>query len=84
MIIRNKGIGITLKNNENITQALRRFKRKVEDSNKLNDLRKKEYYETPSEQRKRARGAAIARYKKRLQKEQQELEEFRKQKQAKF
>lgn len=61
--------GITVKDNENITQALRRFKRKVEDSGKLEVLRKKEYYEKPTTKRKREAGAAKARYRKKLEKE---------------
>lgn len=65
-----KGLGITVKDHESINQALKRFKRKVEDSGKLEDLRKKEYYEKPTAARKRAAGAAKARYRKKLQKEQ--------------
>ena len=64
------GTGVTVKDGENINQALRRFKRKVEDSKKLDDLRKKEFYEKPTTARKRAKGAAKARWKKKLQKEQ--------------
>ena len=60
---------VTVRENENITQALRRFKRKVEDSGKLETLRKKEFYEKPTTARKREAGAAVARYKKKLQKE---------------
>lgn len=66
--LRNK-IKVTTRDNENITQSLRRFKRKMEDSGKLDTLRKKEYYEKPTTARKREAGAAKARYKKKLQKE---------------
>jgi ribosomal protein S21 len=41
-----KGNTVTLKENENITQALRRFKKKVEESGVLEALRKKEFYES--------------------------------------
>jgi predicted ATP-grasp superfamily ATP-dependent carboligase len=34
------GNRVTVKDNENITQALRRFKRKIEDSGLLDTLRK--------------------------------------------
>lgn len=61
--------GVSVKDNENITQALRRFKRKVEDSGKLEVLRKKEFYEKPTTKRKREAGAAKARYRKKLEKE---------------
>lgn len=60
---------VTVRENENITQALRRFKRKVEDSGKLETLRKKEFYEKPTTKRKREAGAAKARYRKKLEKE---------------
>jgi len=67
---KSKGTGVTVKDNENINQALRRFKRKVEDAGILDDLRKKEFYEKPTTARKRAKGAAKARWKKKLQSDQ--------------
>lgn len=66
---KNKGIGVAVKDGENINQALKRFKRKVEDSGKLEVLRKKEFYEKPTTKRKREAGAARARYRKKLEKE---------------
>ncbi len=65
-----RGTGVTVRDNENINQALRRFKRKVEDAGTLDTLRKKEFYEKPTTERKRKKGAAKARWKKKLQKEQ--------------
>jgi small subunit ribosomal protein S21 len=67
-----------MRDNENITQSLRRFKRKVEDSGKLETLRKKEFYEKPTTKRKREAGAAKARYRKKLQKESNSLAAVRK------
>ena len=67
---KSKGTGITVKENENINQALRRFKRKVEEAGTLDTLREKEFYEKPTTARKRAKGAAKARWKKKLQKDQ--------------
>jgi len=64
------GNRVTLKENENVTQALRRFKRKVEESGVLDTLRQKEFYEKPTTERKRKKSAAINRYKKKLEKEQ--------------
>ena len=64
------GNRVTVKDNENITQALRRFKRKIEDSGLLDTLRKKEFYEKPTTELKRKKASAITRYKKKLQKEQ--------------
>ena len=65
-----RGLTVVLKENENITQALRRFKRKVEDSGVLDTLRSKEFYEKPTTERKRKKSAAKNRYNKKLQKEQ--------------
>ena len=65
-----KGTGITVKEGENINSALRRFKRKVDDAGTLDTLREKEFYEKPTTARKRAKGAARARWLKKLEKEQ--------------
>jgi small subunit ribosomal protein S21 len=67
MIHKSKGTGVTVRDNENINQALRRFKRKVEDAGILDDLRAKEFYEKPTTERKRKKGAAKARWRKKLQ-----------------
>lgn len=64
------GSKVVVKDNENITQALRRFKRKIEDSGLLEELRSREFYEKPTTERKRKKSAAKNRYKKKLQKEQ--------------
>ena len=57
---------VVLKENENINQALRRFKKKVEESGVLDELRQKEFYEKPTTKRKRLKGAAKARWNKKL------------------
>jgi small subunit ribosomal protein S21 len=67
---KSKGTGVTVKDGENINQALRRFKRKIDDSKKLDDLRAKEFYEKPTTARKRAKGAARARWNKKLRDQQ--------------
>ena len=46
--------------------ALRKFKQKVEDSGLLEDVKAKMFYEKPTTARKRAKGAAKARWKKKL------------------
>jgi len=43
---------------EPIDAALRRFKRKVKDENIIQELRKREHYEKPSERKQRKRKAA--------------------------
>jgi small subunit ribosomal protein S21 len=64
-----RGTGIIVKEHDNINQALKKFKRKVDDSGKLEALRKKEYYEKPTSRRKREAGAARARHLKAKEKE---------------
>jgi len=68
MIKTNKlsGTGVIVKENENINQALRRLKKKVEDAGTLDILRSKEFYEKPTTERKRKAGAAKARWRKKL------------------
>ena len=65
-----RGNSVTVKENENINQALRRFKKKVEESGMLDTLRKKEFYEKPTTERKRKKGAAKARWRKKLRDQQ--------------
>lgn len=64
------GTGVVLKENENINSALRRFKKKVEEAGTLDVLRKKEFYEKPTTERKRKKGAAKARWQKKLREQQ--------------
>lgn len=61
------GQTVYLRDNENINQALRKFKKKVEAAGTLEDLRKKEFYEKPTAVRKRAKSAAKARWRKKLE-----------------
>ena len=63
------GTGVTVKEGENINSALRRFKRKIEEAGTLDTLRAKEFYEKPTTERKRKKGAAKARWRKKLEKE---------------
>ena len=65
-----KGNRVTVKEHENINQALRRFKKKIEMSGVLEDLRAKEFYEKPTTERKRKKGAAKARWRKKLREQQ--------------
>jgi small subunit ribosomal protein S21 len=70
MYKKSKGTGVTVKDGENINQALRRFKRKIDDSGLLDTLRAKEFYEKPTTERKRKKGAAKARWRKKLRDQQ--------------
>jgi small subunit ribosomal protein S21 len=57
---------IRVKENEPFEVALRRFKRTIEKSGLLTELRAREFYEKPTAERKRKRSAAIKRHFKRL------------------
>jgi small subunit ribosomal protein S21 len=46
--------------------ALRKFKKKVQESGIMQDLREKEFYEKPSATRKKAKASARARWLKKL------------------
>jgi small subunit ribosomal protein S21 len=50
--------------------ALRKFKQKVEDSGILETVRAKMFYEKPTTERKRKKGAAKARWNKKLRDQQ--------------
>ena len=65
-----KGTTVVVKEGEDFNRALRRFKNKVEDSGKLKDIQKKEFYEKPTTERKRKKGAAKARWRKKLRDQQ--------------
>jgi small subunit ribosomal protein S21 len=64
------GRTVTIKEHENINQALRRFKRKVDESSVLEVAKEKESYIKPTTQRKTAKAAAKARWRKKLRNEQ--------------
>lgn len=53
--------------NDNVEQAMRKFKKNIQNSGILNDLRAKEFYEKPTTKKKRKASAAKARWKKKLQ-----------------
>lgn len=54
----------------NVDRALRKFKKKVQESGLLDDLRARETYEKPTTERKRKKGAAKARWRKQLRSQQ--------------
>jgi small subunit ribosomal protein S21 len=65
-----RGKTVVVKDNENINQALRRFKKKIDESGLLEDLRERESYIKPTTRRKKAAGAAKARWQKKLRDQQ--------------
>jgi len=54
----------------NFEKAIRKFKKKIQESGLLETLRAKEFYEKPTTARKRKKGAAKARLRKRLRDQQ--------------
>jgi small subunit ribosomal protein S21 len=60
---------VRVKETENVELALRRFKRACEKAGILSELRKREFYEKPTSERKRKKAAAKKRHAKRLEKE---------------
>lgn len=60
---------VKVKENEPVDIAIRRFKRACEKAGVLSDVRKREFYEKPTQVRKRKAAAAVKRYKKKIQRE---------------
>ena len=58
--------GIRVKENEPFEVAIRRFKRTIEKTGLLTELRAREFYEKPTQERKRKLAAAVKRNHKRL------------------
>ncbi|NLO78789.1 MAG: 30S ribosomal protein S21 [Xanthomonadaceae bacterium] len=61
---------VKVRENEPFEVALRRFKRSCEKAGVLSEVRRREYYEKPTQERKRKAAAAIKRHLKRLAREQ--------------
>lgn len=60
---------VKVKEGEPFDVALRRFKRSCEKAGVLADVRKREFYEKPTQERKRKKAAAVKRYAKKLARE---------------
>lgn len=58
-----------IRDNEPFDVALRRFKRSCEKSGILSEVRRREFYEKPTTERKRAKASAIKRHIKKLARE---------------
>ena len=56
---------VRVKESEHFDAALRRFKRACEKAGVLTELRRREYYEKPTQERKRKKAAAVKRHVKR-------------------
>lgn len=65
---------VKVRDNEPFDVALRRFKRSCEKAGVLSAVRSKEFYEKPTQERKRKLAAAIKRNARRLRKERGRFE----------
>jgi small subunit ribosomal protein S21 len=61
---------VRVKENEPFEVAMRRFKRIIEKTGLLTELRAREFYEKPTQERKRKLAAAVKRQQKRLRSQQ--------------
>ena len=62
---RKRGTSVEVKDS-NVSVALRKLKKKIDDDNKLIDVVKNTAYEKPTEERKRKKGAAKSRWLKKI------------------
>lgn len=60
---------VKVKDNEPFEVALRRFKRTCEKAGVLTETRRREFYEKPTEVRKRKAAAAVKRHLKKMQRD---------------
>ena len=60
---------VRVRENENFDAALRRFKRACEKAGILTEVRRREFYEKPTQERKRKKAAAVKRQAKRVARE---------------
>lgn len=67
-----QGLQVFVRDGEDINRALRKLKKKVESAGILKELRDRQYYQKPSEKKRKARKAGVMRWKKK----QRELERF--------
>ena len=61
---------VRVRENEPFEYALRRFKRSCEKAGVLSEMRRREYYEKPTQERKRKKAAAVKRHMTRMSREE--------------
>ena len=61
---------VKVRENEPFEYALRRFKRSCEKAGILAETRRREFYEKPTQERKRKKAAAVKRHLKRMSREE--------------
>ena len=66
-----RGLYVTVINND-VTKAMRKFKKKVAEDGLLQDLRKREYFESRGTKTRLAKKAAERRYKRNMEKRREQ------------
>jgi small subunit ribosomal protein S21 len=64
-----KGTAVVVQNDQ-VDKALRKFKKKIAELGLLEELKIRQFYEKPTTERKRKKGAAQARWRKKLRDQQ--------------
>lgn len=67
---KSKGTTVSVKDG-NVEKALRKFKKKIQESGKLEELREREQYEKPTTTRRLAKNKAVRRYQKQVESDEQ-------------
>jgi len=67
------GLAVHLRDGDDINKALRKLKKKIERAGLMKELRDRQFYQKPSEKRRKAQKAGVMRWKKK----QRELERDR-------
>ena len=67
-----RGLYVTVINND-VTKAMRRFKKKVAEDGLLQELRKREYFESRGTKKRLAKKAAQRRFKRNMEKRKEQL-----------
>lgn len=68
--MKKKGTTVVVKDG-NVEKALRKFKNKIQDSGKLEELREREQYTKPTTKRRLAKNKAVRRYQKQVEQDEQ-------------
>jgi len=61
---------------DNVERALRKFKKKINESGLLQNLRDREHYEKPTTERKRKKAAAKNRWRKKVESQKLPMRQF--------
>ena len=59
-----QGLQVFVREGEDINKALRKLKKKIERAGIMKEIRDRQYFQKPSEKRRKAKKAGIARWKK--------------------